>query len=100
MIGTSKNTGEIISENAFEHKKKKTRVKFNPVLSANRPSNNRAQVTKLLFQFLLTKFSKSELFSCLQKVDQVTNHCKGPIAFVLFIYLFLVYQWLYYCSFS
>ena len=43
MIGSSKNTGEIISENAFEHKKKKTRVKFNPVLSANRPSNNRAQ---------------------------------------------------------
>ena len=29
----------------------------------------------MLFQFLLTKFSKSELFSCLQKVDQVTNYC-------------------------
>ena len=40
MIGSSKNTGEIISENAFEHKKKKTG------LSANRPSNNRAQITK------------------------------------------------------
>ena len=27
-------------ENAFEHKKKKSRIKFNPRLSANRPSNN------------------------------------------------------------
>ena len=46
MIGSSKNIGEIISENAFEHKKKETRVKFNSGLSANRPSNNRAQITK------------------------------------------------------
>ena len=30
----------------------------------------------MLFQFLLTKFSKSKLFSCLQKVDLVTNYCK------------------------
>ena len=37
MIGSSKNTGEIIPENAFEQKKKK------PGLSANRPSNNRVQ---------------------------------------------------------
>ena len=37
MIGSSKNKGEIIRENAFEHKKKK------PGLSANQPSNNRAQ---------------------------------------------------------
>ena len=29
----------------------------------------------MLFQFLLTKFSKSELFLCLQKVHQVTNYC-------------------------
>ena len=34
----------------------------------------------MLFQFTLTKFSKSELFSCLQKVDHVTNYCKRPIS--------------------
>ena len=38
MTGSSKNKGEIIRENAFEHKKKK------PGLSANQPSNNRAQL--------------------------------------------------------
>ena len=32
----------------------------------------------MLFQFLLTKFSKSELFSCLQKVVHMTNYCKRP----------------------
>ena len=30
----------------------------------------------MLFQLLLTNFSKSELFSCLQKVYHVTNYCK------------------------
>ena len=30
----------------------------------------------MLFQLLLTNVSKSELFSCLQKVDHVTNYCK------------------------
>ena len=34
----------------------------------------------MLFQFLLTKFFKSELFSCLQKVDEVTNWKISPIA--------------------
>ena len=33
----------------------------------------------MLFQNALTKFFKSELFSCLQKVDQVINYCKRPI---------------------
>ena len=33
----------------------------------------------MLFQFLLTKFFKSWLFSCLKKVDHVTNYCKRPI---------------------
>ena len=32
----------------------------------------------MLFQFLLTKLSISELFSCSQKVDHVTNYCKRP----------------------
>ena len=27
-----------------------------------------------LFQFLLTEFSKSDLFSCIQKVDHVSNY--------------------------
>ena len=30
MIGSSKNTGEIISENAFEHKKKKPGLNLTP----------------------------------------------------------------------
>ena len=38
---------KIIHENAFEQKKKETRVKFNPGLSANWPSNNWAQETYL-----------------------------------------------------
>ena len=40
MIGSSNITEKIILENTFEHKKKKTRIKFNPGLGANRPSNN------------------------------------------------------------
>ena len=32
----------------------------------------------MLFQFQLAKSSKSEGFSCLQKVDHVTNYCKRP----------------------
>ena len=32
----------------------------------------------MLFQFQLSQLSKSELFSCLQKVDHVTNYCKRP----------------------
>ena len=34
----------------------------------------------MLFQFLLTKFSKSKLIIlCLQKVNRVTDYCKRPI---------------------
>ena len=33
----------------------------------------------MLFQLVLTKFYKSELFSCLLKVDHTINSCKGPI---------------------
>ena len=36
----------------------------------------------MLFQLVLTKFFKSELFSCLLKVDHVIKSCKGPIAVV------------------
>ena len=33
----------------------------------------------MLFQLVLTKFFKSELFSCLRKVDHVIKSCKEPI---------------------
>ena len=33
----------------------------------------------MLFQLMLTKFFKSELFSCLPKVDHMINQCKRPI---------------------
>ena len=33
----------------------------------------------MLFQLVRTKFFKSELFSCLPKVDQVIKSCKEPI---------------------
>ena len=33
----------------------------------------------MLFQLVLTKFFKSELFSCLPKVDHVIDLCKRPI---------------------
>ena len=48
MIGSSKNTGEIIGEHAFEHKKKK------PGINANRPSNNRAK----MFRYALSIVSE------------------------------------------
>ena len=32
----------------------------------------------MLFQLVLTKFFKSELFSCLPKVDYVIKSCKEP----------------------
>ena len=33
----------------------------------------------ILLQLVLTKFFKSELFSCLPKVDQVIKSCKEPL---------------------
>ena len=35
--------------------------------------------TCMLFQLVLTKFFKSELFSCLPKVVHVIKSCKEPI---------------------
>ena len=35
----------------------------------------------MLFQLVLTKFFKSELFSCLPKVDHVIKSCNEPISF-------------------
>ena len=36
----------------------------------------------MLFQLVLTTFFKSELFSCLPKVDHVMKSCKEPIAWI------------------
>ena len=43
MIGSSKNKRENYPRKSFWKQEKETRVKFNPGLSANRPSNNWAQ---------------------------------------------------------
>ena len=43
MTGSSKNNGENYPRKCFWTQEKETRVKFNPGLSANRPSNNWAQ---------------------------------------------------------
>ena len=48
MIGSSKNNRQNYPRKCFWTQEKETRVKFNPGLSANRPSNNWAQVFKLL----------------------------------------------------
>jgi len=62
MIGSSKNkTEKIIRENTFEHKKKETRVKFNPGLSANPPSSNWAlYVGKISFKLYLIEWNSDE----------------------------------------
>ena len=39
----------------------------------------------ILFKLKLTKFSKSKLFSCLHKIDHVTNYYKSPIAKIISI---------------
>ena len=39
----------------------------------------RLAIFNLLFQLVLSKFFKSELFSCLPKVDHVIKSCKEPI---------------------
>ena len=46
MIGSSKNKRENYPRKCFWTEEKETRVKFNPGLSANRPSNNWAQSVK------------------------------------------------------
>ena len=41
----------------------------------------------MLFQLvLITNFFKSELFSCLLKVDHVINHCKKPVDIITVIF--------------
>ena len=43
MIGSSKNNRENYPRKCFKTQEQETRVKFNPRLSANRPSNSWAQ---------------------------------------------------------
>ena len=42
-------------------------------------SSNQVPIFNMLFQLVLTKFFKRELFLCLPKVDQVIKSCKEPI---------------------
>ena len=39
----------------------------------------------MLFQLVLTKFFKSDLFSCLPKVDHVIKSCKEPIPLLFMV---------------
>ena len=48
MIGSSKNKRENYPRKCFRTQEKETRVKFNPGLSANQPSNNWAQKSRLV----------------------------------------------------
>ena len=50
MIGSSKNSTENYPRKCFWTQEKETWVKFNPELSANRPSNNWALVYKQISQ--------------------------------------------------
>ena len=45
MIGSSKNNRENYPRKCFQTQEKETRVKFNPRLSANGPSNNWALIS-------------------------------------------------------
>ena len=47
MIGSSKNNRENYPRQCFWTQEKETQVKFNPRLSANRLSNNRALVIRI-----------------------------------------------------
>ena len=46
----------------------------------------------MLFRLVLTKFFKSELFSCLPKVDHVIKSCKEPIITIAFFVTTLSYD--------
>ena len=49
MIGSSKNNKENYPSKCFSTQEKETRVKFNPGLSANRPSNKWALVDMVMY---------------------------------------------------
>ena len=67
MIGSSQNYRENIPENDFEYKKK-TRVKVNPGLSANQPSNNWALFISSYINFVENHYTEVKLRGPLEKV--------------------------------
>ena len=58
MIGSSKNNRETYPRKCFRAQEKKAGLKFNPRLSANRPSNNRAQ--KYLWNVILFEIKANQ----------------------------------------
>ena len=78
MIGSSKNKSENYPRKCFRTQEKETRVKFNPRLSADRPSNNWAQE----FKGDRVKFTKpyrpaapAPMFDVCERLVQVSGRC-------------------------
>ena len=59
MIGSSKNNRENYRRKFFWTREKETRVKFNPGLSVNRPSNNSAQIASIKLTTVLQTYEKN-----------------------------------------
>ena len=57
---------------------------FRRLLQSLRQKILRLPNFNMLFQLVLTKFFKSELFSCLPKVNRVIKSCKEPIVLSIF----------------
>ena len=64
MIGSSKNNRENYPRKCFRTPEKETRVKFNPGLSANRPSNNWVLENKIITE---PQPEKAKLLCCIRK---------------------------------
>ena len=62
MIGSSRNSTENYTRKCFRTREKESRVNFNPGLSANRPSNNSAQIFFESFQRYAKKGKKSKFW--------------------------------------
>ena len=85
MIGSSKNNRENYPRKCFWTQEKETRVKFNPGLSANRPSNNWA----LAFTFTCREGNRFWPFS-LSRVD----HAVRPIFMLWIIVVLEMFLWI------
>ena len=78
MIGSSKNNREHYPRKCFRTPEKETRVKFNPGLSANRPSNNWAQVlSREVLLYVNTVVTSFTAILTLHKQNLVPTS-KGP----------------------
>ena len=72
MIGVSKNNRENYPRKCFRTPEKETRVKFNPGLSANRPSTNWAQVlSRGVLLYVNTVVTSSTAILTLQKQNLI-----------------------------